>query len=233
LTEEKNRGVNAEVEKRLDALFGGEADDHAKEVPQIPPLHHDKEIDATELDALSEDPLREFKYTVLSLDWEISDELMTKFIAQIEDMKQVYKEDKYSFLLLRLLEGIGRYILAKKGKADPEAIKLLNSGHGILERLATSKDLMEIERKRMLMSEVKKFKNLKERISKGKTVPKKPVSEGVLRKKQPTEKTDKGTSLPADPYEAAVNDLKQFIRAELDALKSELRLWMQEQKKTN
>jgi hypothetical protein len=71
--------LSTELENRLDDLFG---DNNV-----APP-------DEEENDVAAHYPLAELKNLILSIDWEITDEVLGKFLQQIKDLKLTYKHDK-------------------------------------------------------------------------------------------------------------------------------------------
>ena len=70
------------------------------------------------------DPLRVLKTIVLSIDWEISDEIMGRFIEHVGRLKKAHKNDSTLLILLKLLGSVGKYIMTHKGKSHPDAIKV-------------------------------------------------------------------------------------------------------------
>jgi hypothetical protein len=115
LAEKKDGTVTVEVEKRLEDLFredgesfdfledSSDSEDSSSEDLEISPDFLEdtgefKDTPPRELDEssgfmedssdLGRSPLKELKTIVLSIDWEINDEDMTRFIEQVETLKQ-------------------------------------------------------------------------------------------------------------------------------------------------
>lgn len=163
-----------EVEKRLEDLFGESEDSPGIEtdrtdIGQTPIFEEDR-------GDVEDSPLKELKSTVLSIDWEITDEIMIRFLEQVDELKIAYKDDKIIQMLLQLLVSVGKYIKVKKASADPDVVKLLNSAYAALEKVILTEGITGEERKKLLLSEVNKFKKLKERLSAKAAVGKKEVS---------------------------------------------------------
>ena len=59
-------------------------------------------------------PLEDLKSTVLSIDWEITDEVMSRFVDQVEGLKREFKNNKIYILFLQLLGYKLRFVLAHK-----------------------------------------------------------------------------------------------------------------------
>ncbi len=179
-----------EVEQRLEDLFGDdeetsdiEADaesreEQVEEDPLVLKKDEDDVIDAPVLEMeegvedFEDSPLKDLKSIVLSIEWEITDKIMAKFLDQAARLSKTYQNEKIVLMFLQLLGSVGRYIKAKKDSADPDVVRLLNSAYAGLEKVVLKKDLSEAEKKKILAAEVNKFKEIKERLS-GKKTPQK------------------------------------------------------------
>ena len=109
----------------------------------------------------TDSPLRELKTIILSIDWEITDEVMTKLIEQIAVLKKTFKDDKIPLVFLQLLGSLGEYIKFNIGKSHPDAFKILNSLFNELDKVVQLETLTESEKKQILSIEVNKYKTLK------------------------------------------------------------------------
>jgi hypothetical protein len=193
--------INEEVEGRLDNLFGDE--DTAADILE----------DSHESD---DSPLRELKTIVLSLDWEITDEVMNNFVEQIAVLKDRLKDDKIILVFLQLLGSLGEYIRINKAKSHPGAFKILTSLFNELDKVVQSKDLTESDKKKILSAELTKYKTLKEQLIKAK--PKKEEKEPEI---PPVEKTLETVDLK--DLATAINEIKQLVKTEFKALRAELK----------
>ena len=159
MADKTDASIVEEVEKRLDDLFGDgdESSDFEEDSDDIEgPLALERDGGDVE-----DSPLKELKPIVLSIDWEITDEIMIKFLGQVDVLKEAYKDDKIILMFLQLLGSVGKYIKAKKASADPDVVKLLNSAYAGLEKVLLTEGITETERKKLLIAEVNKFKKLK------------------------------------------------------------------------
>jgi hypothetical protein len=205
-----------EVESRLDELFD----------------ENDGSLEGVEAgNRLEDSPLRELRAIVLSIDWEITDEAMTRFIDQVDRLRQTYKDDRLLLVFLQLLRPLGKYIKVSKSRCLPEAIQLLNSVYTNFEKVATTEGMPRQQKKKILMAEVARFKELKEQIAAqqgrqippraaGGVSPQKTSGDG-LRAMAP-EGGPPSVTLSRDDLTYLVTELTQAIRAEFDALRSEL-----------
>jgi hypothetical protein len=163
---------------------------------------------------------------VLALEWEIDDENMARFAKEVDRLRRQYQGDKIIYSFLQLQGSIGKYIGERRVAAHPDSIQLLHSVFQSLNRVVSSPQMGDVEKKRILSSEIKKFKNLKEKILKER----KATSETTPRPvKPPAEAKPEPDRVEAPPVEmkdaelaAAVEELKRFISEELRQLKREL-----------
>jgi hypothetical protein len=228
--------LSAELESRLDDLFG--EDDKFNEGPVTD-------------EAPADYPLSELKNLVLSIDWEITDEVLKNFVRQVNDLKTTYKDDKINLTFLQILGSLGEYIKTNRGKAHPKTFKILNSVFSRFDDVVSSKDMQENEKKRILRDEMNRYKVLRQQISHDKTakVRKKAAkaAKPIKLKKQEkqldaavtrTPKVEKpseasGEVLPgretsdasySDEIARAVQEIKKFVQAEFKMLREELNL---------
>jgi hypothetical protein len=225
----------SQVEDRLDHLFQEDS-----------PEATDEQV------GLVEHPLKNLKAVLLSIDWEITDSTMDSLLNEIKNVEYVYSEDKILLTFLQLLGSIGRYVKANKGRAHPEATRVINSVYEALEKVALTEDMTRPEKERRLLEEVAKFKKLKEMVVLRKVERKEPpvleVSpappapppapapepETIAPKEIPAREEVQaapGTGAPfagMSPHQAfayALEEIKEVIRAEFRALRAEIKLW--------
>ena len=194
-----------EIDGRLDDLFGEE------KTPQ--------KTDGKSGD-IKEYPLKELKAIILSIDWEITDDVMNRLAEQVVGLKKRYKDDKIVFILLQLLSSIGEYIKVNRGKSHPDSFKFLNSLFKKMDKVVRTKGLTESEKKKILSVEVNKYKVLK-----GKLTPQKSIAQKRKQVKPETKtKIDKTDVLPVEVFADAMDQIRQLIRSEFDSLREELKL---------
>jgi len=167
--------IVSEVEDRLTDLFGGD-DDDSSDVEVAPDVESVTDFDDVssdiedaptleeDNDALEESPLKDLKSVVLSIDWEISDELMSRFLEQVNSLMGIYQGDRIIQMFLNLLNSVGKYIKAKKENSDADVVKLLNSSYAGLEKAVLTKEITEDEKKKLIITQVNKFKKIREKL---------------------------------------------------------------------
>ena len=149
--------LSTELESRLDDLFG----ENNGALP-----------DADQKEIAAHYPLVELKNLILSIDWEITDDVLVKLIQQIKDLKLTYKHDKIVLTFLQILNSLGDYIKANRAKSHPKTFKILNSVFSSLDKVVLSRDMPEPAKKKILRTEMNRYKELRTQISQGKTADK-------------------------------------------------------------
>jgi len=144
-----NDSITSEVEARLEALFGD-----TEELPAA------QEEDPEPQDS----PLRKLKATVLSIEWEITDEVISSLMSELDSLKGSYQENQTAQIFLQLLIALGSYIRAKRGKAHPHTLDVLNEVFSNFEQ-ALSSETTVATRKNLLQKSVERFKQLKREIA--------------------------------------------------------------------
>jgi hypothetical protein len=209
--------ISGEVDRRLEDLF-------EEEVESVQPLDDTKDLEKS--------PLRDLKAILLSIEWEITDDIMEGLIEQVDLLKDVYEGDKVLVMFLQLLNSVGGYIKKQKANAHPDSIKLLISVYNGLEDVCTSDDMNESDRKKILFSKIKGFKQLKEKIAEKKLDREITVQEetDTWEGRQVDPLTpDLSVMTPHEAFAYALSEIKQTISAEFQALRAELRLWREGQ----
>ncbi len=232
-TMDDDGGLGAEVSSRLDELFG-EDDSSDSEGAATPsrkanapsgaaPERKPAESSAAGSGAGDDDsPIKNLKALVFGIDWEITDESMIAFLKETKQLQKKYANDKILLMFLKLHESIGKYIKAKKAKAHPDAIKFVTSVFKSFEKVLMTPGMAELQKKRLLSGEVKKFKDFKERILSREQA----IEEAeVVTPEKAVSATGGGRAAPALSVESQealnyiVEELKKTIKAEFHTIR--------------
>jgi hypothetical protein len=149
--------MHHEVENRLDALFGDAVEAKVAPAGKATPS-----------------AMSELKSLVMSIEWEITDDLMDRFLAIVETLKQTYRSDRILLMFLQLLGSLGLYVKTNKGKAHPNAFGLLTSVHTSFDNAVRQDKMPPAQKKKLLYVELNKYKELKEIIENAKNKGKRP-----------------------------------------------------------
>lgn len=254
---DKDSSIAAEVDGRLDDLFGddgqseeqfgntdSEPEDAGKNFEQENSGQGDDAEEKEMIGQSEESVINNLKSVILSLEWEITDSVMQKLGEEIDKLKDVCNDDKIVVAFLQLLDSLGKYIQKKQAEAHPDSISLLNSVYENLETIMLSSDINEAAKKKMLVAQVNKYKELKKHIASGKISAAPPEeTERTVLTSEPDEKEESspilqepiiggdeggfpsGSGLSPEHEDAVVHALKQInetIKAEFKKLREEL-----------
>ncbi|KAB2888325.1 MAG: hypothetical protein F9K32_16910 [Desulfobulbaceae bacterium] len=125
-------------------------------------------VDLFEFPSYDESPLARLKSLVLSIDWEITDEVLRQFNDELVDLKDIWAGEKIYLVYIQALEKISKYIYQEKADSNPNAIKLLLALYYNLEKMVSSDSMTEEEKRELLLEDVKKFELLKKQIGREK-----------------------------------------------------------------
>ena len=123
-------------------------------------------VDLFEFSNDEETPISRLKSLILSIDWEITDEILMQFNDELIDLRDIWAGEKINLVYVQALEKISKYIYQKKADSHPGAIKLLLTLYHNLEKIVSSFDLTEEQKKEILLEDVKRFESLKRYIDK-------------------------------------------------------------------
>jgi len=217
----KQSKVDSDLANRLDTLFD----------------ENDSVESPAQTKGQSKDALDELKSLVMSIEWEITDEVMERFLSQIDSLKTRFEEDRILVMFLQLLGSLGLYIKTNKGKAHPNAFKLLNSVYASFEDATSPGKLSPSEMKKLLYVELNKYKELKEQIDSARSpesepprLPETAAGQGRGPKadaKETPQMLKVGESAPGGMltqarFDEVVNALKISILKELSAIREDI-----------
>jgi hypothetical protein len=208
------------VEKKLDEIF---ADDLKKHNPQISTFKH-----------FEKPSLANLKSTIMSLEWEVTDNNLYDLIQEIRRLQKAYDKKEQLQKLFRLLFHLGRYIKIHKGDTHPYIYKLLFRFYNSSAKIASGK-YSNHEKDKIVNDEIKHYLSLKSYLKREN----KNIFRRSLKKANTLEKNllssidsiDKQKPYPSEDnikisYKNLDNDLrelKKFIFLEIKKLRLDLR----------
>ncbi|HEB68202.1 MAG TPA: hypothetical protein ENI88_01135, partial [Desulfobulbus sp.] len=162
------------------------------------------DVDLFEFTGEDDSPLTRLKSIILSLDWEISDDILQELTDEIGNLQQMWQGDKVAKVYLQGLDKIGSYLRSEGAYAHPNAIKLLLTFFYNFEKIISSQAITGDTISSLLKADVRKFKILQYQINQHKGAPK-TVTEGTVDAGQ-TE-TGAQEEAPAAPLKECDNPL--------------------------
>ncbi|MFP4349295.1 MAG: hypothetical protein ACOCWY_01775 [Thermodesulfobacteriota bacterium] len=202
---------------------------------------------------LENSPIKDLKSVILSLEWEITDQVMQKLGEEIQRLEKQSKKDKIAVAFLQLLGSLGKYIRKKRAEAHPDSIRLLHSVYEQLELVMLSRNLSDAEKKKMLVAQVNNYKTLKEEILVAKEAPAEPAETpkpSAKKTPQPRETMETAPETASEGGESetrlsvdtgalatgdvsavgreilsAMEEMRKTIQSEFSELRAELKRW--------
>ena len=122
-------------------------------------------VDLFEFSDQEESPTSRLKSLILSIDWEITDEVLMQFNEELIYLEGLWRGEKINLVYVQALQKISKYIYQQKADSHPNAIKLLLKFYYNLEKIISSDDLSGEQKKEILLEDVKRFESLKRQIA--------------------------------------------------------------------
>lgn len=163
-----------------------------------------QDVDLFEFSSEESSPLTRLKSIILSLDWEINDEILQELADELQDLNETWADDKVAQVYLQGLSKIGGYLRAKGAYAHPNSIKLLLSFFYNFEKIISSQTITSEEITTLLKGDVRKFRILQYQINQ---------SEGVSSPQVAASTTKAAPLLPPESIPVETDDGKQLKAA--------------------
>jgi pilus assembly protein FimV len=124
-------------------------------------------VDLFEYAGEEESPIARLKTLMLSIEWEITDQVLIDFNDELQQAQQAWTDDPVKLVYIQALQIISKYIFQKKSNAHHNAMKVLIAFFYDLEKIVLDEEISEQEKKEILLNDVKKFERLKQQIGYG------------------------------------------------------------------
>jgi pilus assembly protein FimV len=151
-----------------------------------------QDVDLFEFSSEESSPLTRLKSIILSLDWEINDDILQELADELETLQAMWTDDKVAEVYLQGLSKLGGYLRTRGAYAHPNSIKLLLTFFYNFEKIISSQNISGEEISNLLKGDVRKFRILQYQINQSDLESSPPVVE-------PTE-----AAAPLHPQESAL-----------------------------
>ena len=121
-------------------------------------------VDLFEYAGEEESPISRLKNLMLSIEWEITDQILIDFNDELVQAQAVWADDPVKIVYTQALQKITKYIYQKKSDAHHNAMKVLLTFFYDLEKIALDTDISNEEKEEILLADVKKFERFKQQI---------------------------------------------------------------------
>lgn len=222
MTNFNQQKFNVEVEKRLDEIFLDETkiNKDAKKANKM----------------ICINLLYNLKKILLSMEWEVTDDILSKYINEIIQLQRLFQDNIYLRSLLQLQYIYGRFIKTYPDKIPLKTYKILYRLYGCMKNILTDKKLSDFERKKILKQEIQRYKNFRKYLTTSKNIlsQDKCYKDSAQKRLQISHNKDsknvKKKVIDQDEsnrhyMDNAFLEMKKFIKTEINKLKYELCRW--------
>jgi hypothetical protein len=182
-------------------------------------------------------PINKLKKIVLNLEWEITDDLIEKYIEQINLLNEIFKDNKHLMLLIKLQYLLGNLIRTRKGDTPHYGFKMLRTLFNSMNRIVSEKSLTKNIKQQIIAKELERYHKLKKLIEHNKL-----KFSNIRRKRKSTEiesprykdiknftnsehlKYNNERTFYTKLLDNAIIKLKRFIKDEIEKLKLEIQI---------
>lgn len=154
-----------------------------------------QDVDLFEFTSEESSPLTRLKSIILSLDWEINDDILQELDDELDNLQSMWQSDKVAEVYLQGLSKIGNYIRTKGAYAHHNSIKLLLTFFYNFEKIISSEQITGEQITQLLKGDVRKFKILQYQINQSET---EPLAAAEIQIK-PAEAVETSSSMPPEP----------------------------------
>jgi pilus assembly protein FimV len=124
-----------------------------------------QDVDLFEFSSEESSPLTRLKSIILSLDWEINDDILQELADELETLQAMWTDDKVAEVYLQGLSKLGGYLRTRGAYAHPNSIKLLLTFFYNFEKIISSQNISGEEIAKLLKGDVRKFRILQYQIN--------------------------------------------------------------------
>jgi len=165
-------------------------------------------VDLFEYAGEEESPIFRLKNLMLSIEWEITDQILIDFNDELVQAEAVWADDPVKIVYTQALQKITKYIYQKKSDAHHNAMKVLITFFYDLEKIVLDTGISQQEKEEILIADVNKFERFKQQIGVA-SVPEKVVSEEAEPVVGPSEIKDR--TLESGDTDPDLYNLKAYI----------------------
>lgn len=147
MTNFNEQKYNVEVKKRLDEIFSYETkiNKTAKKTHKMMNIY----------------PLYTLKNILLSIEWEVTDDILSKYLNEIIQLQRLFQNNRYLKRLLQIQYFYGRFIKTYPDRIPLRTYKILYTLYDCMKNLLANKKLSDFEKKKIVEQEIHRYKNFR------------------------------------------------------------------------
>jgi len=211
---------NVEVRKRLDEIFSYETKikKRAKKSHKMMYIY----------------PLYTLKKILLSIEWEVTDDILSKYLNEIIRLHRLFQNNRYLKRLLQIQYIYGRFIKTYPDRIPLKTYKILYTLYNCMNNILANKKLSDFEKRKIVEQEIQRYKNFRKylRINKNNLSEDRSYKNSTKKRYEISQNKDSKNVMNKIivqdelTYKRYMNstllEMKTFIRKEITKLKYEL-----------
>jgi len=223
LTDFNEQKYSVEIVKRLDEIFSDETKikNSAKKAHKI----------------ICTNLLYNLRKLLLSIEWEITDDILSKYLNEIIQLQRLFQNNRYLKRLLQIQYFYGRFIKTYPDRIPLKTYKILYTLYNCMNNILANKKLSDFEKKKIVEQEIHRYKNFRKHLTNKKNIFSEDKSYKNFTKKRlkisPNKDSKNGIikiivqdELTYKHYmDNALLEMRTFIKKEISKLQYELCSW--------
>ena len=223
MTNFNKQKFNVGVEKRFDEIFSDETkiSKDAKKAHKMMCIN----------------PLYNLKKILLSMEWEITDDILSKYLNELIQLHRLFQDNNFLRSLLQLQYIYGRFIKTYPDKIPLKTHSIIYTLYGCMKNILGNKKLSDFEKKEIVKKEIRRYKSFRKYLttSKNNISHDKCYKESAKTRLESSHNKDSKNVIKKiiDQDELsnrhymdnAIWEMKKFIKTEIKKLKYELCSW--------
>ena len=156
MTDFNEQKYSVEIEKRLDEIFS----DETKIKKSAKKAH---KIMCTNL-------LYNLRTILLSIEWEITDDILSKYLNETIQLQRLFQNNRYLKRLLQIQYFYGRFIKTYPNRIPLKTYKILYTLYNCMNNILANKKLSDFEKKKIVEQEIHRYKNFRKYLTNKKNI---------------------------------------------------------------
>ena len=142
---------NVEVKKRLDEIFSYETKSNktAKKTHKT----------------MCTNLLYNLRTLLLSIEWEITDDILSKYLNETIQLQRLFQNNRYLKRLLQIQYFYGRFIKTYPDRIPLKTYKILYTLYNCMNNILANKKLSDFEKKKIVAQEIHRYKNFRKHLT--------------------------------------------------------------------
>ena len=147
---------NVEVKKRLDEIFSYET-----KINKTAKKTHK---------TMCTNLLYNLRTLLLSIEWEITDDILAKYLNETIQLQRLFQNNRYLKRLLQIQYFYGRFIKTYPDRIPLKTYKILYTLYNCMNNILTNKKLSDFEKKKIVAQEIHRYKNYRKYLTNNKNI---------------------------------------------------------------